>query len=166
MKAGPCVIAKVVALVVLALVAVASALAQDTNKLAEPLMIQAQGSFMVGGTVITNSGTYDSTNRSPAGQTLHGDHAYVFYQVPAHARRLPLVLWHGIGQFSKTWETTPDGREGFQNIFLHRRFPVYVIDQPRRGRSVLRHLGERDGIGLERAPRGNHLAQRRARLPR
>ena len=42
-------------------------------------------------------------------------------------------MWHGLGQFSKTWETTPDGREGFQNIFLRRRFPVYVIDQPRRG---------------------------------
>ena len=98
-------------------------------------MIQEQGSFAVGGTVMTNPGTYDATNRSPAGQTLHGDHAYVFYQVPVHARRLPLVLWHGIGQFSKTWETTPDGREGFQNIFLRRRFPVYVIDQPRRGRA-------------------------------
>jgi hypothetical protein len=110
-----------------------SAIAQDTNKAAEPFIIQAQGSFMVGGTVITNPGTYDATNRSPSGQTLHGDHAYVFYQVPARARRLPLVLWHGIGQFSKTWETTPDGREGFQNIFLRRRFPIYVIDQPRRG---------------------------------
>jgi len=44
-------------------------------------------------------------------------------------------MWHGIGQFSKTWETTPDGREGFQNIFLRRRFSVYLIDQPRRGRA-------------------------------
>ena len=50
-----------------------------------------------------------------------------------NARKLPLVLWHGAGQFSKTWETTPDGREGFQNIFLRRGFGVYVIDQPRRG---------------------------------
>ena len=49
------------------------------------------------------------------------------------ARKLPLVFLHGTGQFSKTWETTPDGREGFQNIFLRRRFPVYLIDQPRRG---------------------------------
>jgi hypothetical protein len=127
--------AKLVALAVLAVVALPSAIAQDTNKLAEPLMIRAQGSFMVGGTVFTNSGTYDATNRSPSGQTLHGDHAYVFYQLPAHARKLPLVLWHGIGQFSKTWETTPDGRDGFQNIFLRHRFPVYVIDQPRRGRA-------------------------------
>jgi hypothetical protein len=42
-------------------------------------------------------------------------------------------MWHGAGQFSKTWQTTADGREGFQNIFLRRRFGVYLIDQPRRG---------------------------------
>ena len=70
-----------------------------------------------------------------AGRALHGDHAYVFYQIPADARRLPLVMWHGHGQSAKTWETTPDGREGFQNIFLRRRFPVYLVDQPRRGRA-------------------------------
>lgn len=112
-----------------------SSIAQDTNSKTEPLMIQEQGSFAVGGTVLTRPGTFDATNRSPAGQTFHGDHAYVFYQSPVAARKLPLVLWHGIGQFSKTWETTPDGREGFQNIFLRRRFPVYLIDQPRRGRA-------------------------------
>jgi hypothetical protein len=100
-----------------------------------PLVIGEQGSFGVGGTVITSPGTYDALHRGPAGQTFHGDHAYVFYQVPVRARRLPLVLWHGFGQFSKTWETTPDGREGYQNIFLRRGFPVYLIDQPRRGRA-------------------------------
>ena len=97
------------------------------------LVIQEQGSFAVGGTVINNPGTFDPYNPTPEGQTFHGDHAYVFYQIPVNARKFPLVMWHGIGQFSKTWETTPDGREGFQNIFLHRRFPVYLIDQPRRG---------------------------------
>jgi hypothetical protein len=55
--------------------------------------------------------------------------------VPANARRLPLVFWHGNGQSAKTWETTPDGREGFQTIFLRRRFPVFLIDHPRRGRA-------------------------------
>ena len=43
------------------------------------------------------------------------------------------MFWHGFGQFSRTWETTPDGREGFQNVFLRRRFTVYLLDQPRRG---------------------------------
>ncbi|HXI58824.1 MAG TPA: alpha/beta fold hydrolase [Polyangia bacterium] len=99
----------------------------------EPLAIQEQGSFAVGGTVVTNPGTFDPTRPTADGATLHGDHAYVFYQVPVKARTLPLVFWHGAGQFSKTWETTPDGREGFQTIFLRRGFAVYLLDQPRRG---------------------------------
>lgn len=98
------------------------------------LQIQEQGSFAVGGSVVTRSGSFDPLKPSdPAGQTLHGDHARVFYQVPVNARSLPLVMWHGFGQFSKNWETTPDGREGFQTLFLRQRYPVYLIDQPRRG---------------------------------
>ena len=106
---------------------------KDEKQNSEVIQIEEQGSFTVGGTVIENQGTFDPYNQTPEGQTFHGDHAYVFYQVPADARKYPLVMWHGLGQFSKTWETTPDGREGYQNIFLRRRFPVYVIDQPRRG---------------------------------
>jgi len=87
------------------------------------LQISEQGSFAVGGTILTDS----------LGHTYHGDHAYVFYQKPVHARKYPLVFAHGVGQFSKTWETTPDGREGFQNIFLRRSFSTYLVDQPRRG---------------------------------
>lgn len=109
----------------------------------EPLIIQEQGSFMVGGTVLSALGTFDPiqhgsfnpSNQASEGQTLHGDHAYVFYQIPQNKRKLPLVFWHGYGQSAKTWETTPDGREGFQNIFLRKRFPVYLIDQPRRGKA-------------------------------
>jgi len=106
---------------------------KESSKDRNLIVIQEQGSFAVGGKVISNSGTFDPYNQTPEGQTFRGDHAYVFYQIPAQAREYPLVMWHGFGQFSKTWETTPDGREGFQNIFLRRRFPVYVLDQPRRG---------------------------------
>ncbi|WP_336516447.1 alpha/beta fold hydrolase [Pollutibacter soli] len=104
---------------------------KNANK--EALTIIEQGSFTVGGTIITNPGTFDPYKPTPEGQTYRGDHAYLFYQVPVNARKYPLVMWHGIGQFSKTWETTPDGREGYQNIFLRRRFGVYIMDQPRRG---------------------------------
>lgn len=103
---------------------------KDVNGL---LVIKEQGSFAIGGSVITNPGTFDPITRTPEGQTYHGDHANIVYQIPDNARRLPLIFWHGIGQFSKTWETTPDGREGFQNIFLRRNFSVYLINQPRRG---------------------------------
>lgn len=87
-----------------------------------PMVIQEQGSFAIGGSVI-----------SQEGQTLHADHAYVFYQIPENRRTLPLVFWHGFGQFSKTWESTPDGREGFQTLFLRDKYAVFLLDQPRRG---------------------------------
>jgi hypothetical protein len=125
------------------IMASASAMAAGNGN-AQALTIQEQGSFAVGGTVVTAPGTFDPIRQGafnpagtdPAGQTLHGDHAYVFYQVPVNARKLALVFWHGHGQSAKTWETTPDGREGFQNIFLRRNFPVYLVDQPRRGRAA------------------------------
>jgi len=101
----------------------------------EPLLVRQQGSFAVGGTVARKPGAFDGVRPGAEWDTLHGDHAYAFYQVPANARRLPLVFWHGAGQSSKTWETTPDGREGFQTVFLRRNFPVYLIDQPRRGKA-------------------------------
>ena len=118
----------------IALTILASGSAQTVaSKKAEPLTIEEQGSFAVGGKIITNPGTFKPKQPGPEGQTLRGDHAYVFYQIPVNRRKPPLVFLHGTGQFSKTWETTPDGREGFQTIFLRRRFPVYLLDQPRRG---------------------------------
>jgi len=121
--------------------------AQDMAKPA-PLMIQEQGSFAVGGTVTTAPGSFDPKKPlEPAGQTYHGDHLYAFYQIPVEPRPLPIVMWHGYGQFSRTWESTPDGREGFQNIFLRRNFPIYLIDQPRRGNAG------RSTVGTTIAPR-------------
>jgi len=110
-----------------------SCTSKTENNTDDYIQIKEQGSFAVGGSVVTNPGTFDAITRTPEGQTFHGDHAYVFYQVPVKAREYPLVMWHGIGQFSKTWETTPDGREGFQNIFLRKHYSVYLMDQPRRG---------------------------------
>ena len=99
-----------------------------------PLIIKDQGSLIVGGGLITQPGTFDPYKPlMPNGQTYHGDHVYAFYQVPVDARPLPILMLHGAGQSAKSWETTADGREGFQNIFLRRGFSTYLIDQPRRG---------------------------------
>ncbi|MFC6861530.1 alpha/beta hydrolase [Zunongwangia atlantica] len=109
----------------------------------EPITIKNQGTFAIGGSIKKSEGTFDPiahgvfnpTNQSTQGQTLHGDHATVLYQIPTEPRNLPLVFWHGYGQSMRTWQTTPDGREGFQSIFLRKGFPVYLLDQPRRGLS-------------------------------
>lgn len=100
------------------------------------LSIAQQGNFAAGGKVIQSAGQFDDKQLfNPQGQSLHGDHASVFYQIPEHARPHPLVFLHGAGQSAKTWGTTPDGREGFQTLFLRQHFPVYVVDQPRRGQA-------------------------------
>ncbi|OOF47421.1 alpha/beta hydrolase [Rodentibacter trehalosifermentans] len=122
-----------------------------TQAFAGPLSIEQQGSFAVGGEVKTSEGTYQplpdvakgkesnnfmdvySASLQAGGQTLHGDHATVFYQIPTNSRPYPLVFLHGAGQSRRTWQTTPDGREGFQNLFLRKNYPVYLVDQPRRG---------------------------------
>jgi len=102
---------------------------------AGPLVIQSQGSFAVGGSVKRTPGTYDNDRPTAAGQSLHGDHLYAFHQVPQNPRARPIVMLHGAFQSARSWETTPDGREGFQTLFLRRGFPVYLVDQPRRGRA-------------------------------
>ena len=102
---------------------------------ASGLLIQAQGSFAVGGTVLTTLGIYNNNKPTAEGQTFHGDHLYAFYQVPQNPKALPIVMLHGAFQSARSWETTSDGREGFQTIFLRRGFPVYLVDQPRRGRA-------------------------------
>lgn len=62
----------------------------------EPLQIELQGSFLAGGTIWQESGTFDPSRPSiPDGQSYHGDHVYAFYQKPVKARPLPIVMWHG-----------------------------------------------------------------------
>lgn len=100
------------------------------------LKIVEQGNFAAGGKVVQSAGQFDYKQLfNPQGQTLHGDHASVFYQIPEHAHPYPLVFLHGAGQSAKTWGTTPDGREGFQTLFLRQHFSIYVVDQPRRGQA-------------------------------
>ena len=108
----------------------------SASAMSRPVTIEEQGSFMAGGTVTVAQGIYNGRDpRDLSGETLHGDHAYVFYQKPVKAHQYGMVFLHGYGQSGKTWETTPDGRDGFQTIFLERGYTTYLVDQPRRGRA-------------------------------
>jgi pimeloyl-ACP methyl ester carboxylesterase len=126
----------------------ASAKESEPTDTRPALTIQEQGSFAVGGTVSTTVGDYDNNNPTAAGQTIHGDHLYAFYQVPKDARPLPIVMLHGAFQSARSWETTSDGREGFQTLFLRRGFPIYLVDQPRRARAGNSSVG----VTIEPAP--------------
>ena len=87
------------------------------------ITIQKQGSFAVGGQIVG-----DADARS-----LHCDHGYVDYQIPANPRRMNLVMWHSAA--ATAWLNRWDGGEGYQSIFLRRGYPVYIWDGPRVGRA-------------------------------
>ncbi len=99
------------------------------------LRIKEQGMFSAGGSVLHSEWTFDVSNyyTSRAGSTLHVDHANVLYQIPEDETQLPIVFLHGYGQSRMGWMTTPDGREGWSNLFLRKGHSVFLIDQPRRG---------------------------------
>lgn len=84
----------------------------------KPVTIVDQGGFLAGGTIVTAPGNYKGSTEptNNAGETLHGDHAYVFYQKPKNAHHNSLVFLHGYGQSAKTWETTPDGQLWYNNF--------------------------------------------------
>ncbi|MBQ9273402.1 MAG: alpha/beta fold hydrolase [Succinivibrio sp.] len=108
---------------------------------AKPLNIAEQGSFTVGGSYVEHPGTFVPENFiAPDGQRAYGDYAYVEYQKPVGAKKLPLVFQHGGAQSKRTWESTPDGREGFNTLFLRAGYAVYLLDQPRSGESNLSTL--------------------------
>lgn len=104
----------------------------------EALMIARQGMFSSGGTITEPvEGEYDPTTNwmdtTRAGNTAHVDHANVFYQIPANDNGNPMVYLHGYGQSRMGWMTTPDGREGWSDLFLKKGYASFLVDQPRRG---------------------------------
>lgn len=99
------------------------------------LTIARQGSFFVGGRDVKS----DSLSLLPgyaATGTITVDQMYVRFQEPINARRPPVVFIHGCCTTGKTWERTPDDRMGWDELFVRRGFPSYVIDQASRGRSA------------------------------
>ncbi len=104
----------------------------------QSLSLETQGSYTVGGTYVTHKGTFNQKDFiSPNGQRAYGDFAYVNYQIPKNAKKLPLIFQHGGAQSKRTWESGVDGREGFNTIFLRKGYSVYLIDQPRSGEANL-----------------------------
>ena len=88
-----------------------------------PLSIERQGSFFVGGRNV-QSDTLSVLPQYASAGTIAVDQMYVRYQVPAGATRRPITLIHGCCLTGKTWETTPDGRMGWDEYFLRAGHPV------------------------------------------
>lgn len=111
----------------------------------QPIEVREIGSMHVGGRVATIEGLPEQEivfsagappiRINPNGQfQVEGMYAqYVRLQNPR--ARYPLHFWHGGGLTGVTWETTPDGRTGWQMFFLRAGHDTYVSDAMERGRS-------------------------------
>ena len=110
-----------------------------------PIALRDMGSFYVGGRDVTVSGkpvkeVVFTPGGVPAKVDPNGvyqvEQMYVQYFIPANRRgSLPLLMWHGGGLTGVTYESTPDGREGWLNYFIKRGWAVYNSDAVERGRS-------------------------------
>jgi pimeloyl-ACP methyl ester carboxylesterase len=108
----------------------------DLRRSASPLVLRAQGSFYVGGEVVEQSFVERGSFGPPGPGHLTIHQMYVEYMIPAsHRHSAPVVMVHGMGLSGKTWETTPDGRMGWDEYFVRRGHASYVIDQVSRARS-------------------------------
>ena len=108
--------------------------------MADSLIIKEQGSFFIGGhTIYTDALTGSTTGFLGSGintGSITVDQMYVQYQIPEGAdSHVPVVMVHGCCLSSKSYETTPDGRMGWNEYFLRKHRSVYLPDQVSRGRS-------------------------------
>ena len=111
----------------------------------EPLMLRGMGSFHVGGRIAEVSGKEvreivrvpggPKSKLDPNGQ-FEVEQMYAQYFLPQNPKgKYPLMMWHGGGLTGVTFESTPDGREGWLNMFLRKGWDTYVSDAVERGRA-------------------------------
>src|SRR2546423_14374427 len=121
-------------LALMATLAALPALAQSK----EPILLRDMGSFHVGGRHVEVRGQpVKEIVFTPGGVPAKVDPNGVYQVEQMYAQyflvqnrkgKLPLLMWHGGGLSGVTYETTPDGREGWLNHFLRRGWDVYNSD--------------------------------------
>jgi pimeloyl-ACP methyl ester carboxylesterase len=123
----------------------AAALGVTPTMADDDIVLRSMGSFHVGGRVAEVSGKEvkmiqrqvggPMTKLDPNGQCMV-EQMYVQYFLPKNKKgKFPLLMWHGGGLTGVTYESTPDGREGWLNFFVRKGWDTYVSDAVERGRS-------------------------------
>jgi pimeloyl-ACP methyl ester carboxylesterase len=110
-----------------------------------PVALRDMGSFHIGGRVIEVSGqpvkeVVFTPGGVPAKVDPNGayqvEQMYVQYFLPQNRKgKMPLMLWHGGGLTGVTYETKPDGGEGWLTMFIRNGWDTYISDAVERGRS-------------------------------
>jgi hypothetical protein len=116
-----------------------------------PLLLREYGSFFIPGNLATcPTPPPPATNNDMCSRTTNpGLHMinqmYVQFMKPLREegrrknpigkREYPIGIVHGCCLSTKSWQTTPDGRMGWDEYFVREGFDTYMIDQVSRARS-------------------------------
>ncbi len=105
-----------------------AALAADAQEM-DPLVLSRMGVMFAGGREV--SFRKSGGRRGGGSQSNIVEQAPVHFLVP-HERRqkTPVVMLPGHGLTSYIYLSTPDGREGWAQIFARQGYAIYVMDQP------------------------------------
>ena len=99
-----------------------------------PLILKAQGGFFVGGERVPF--THVELGKFVADGHVTVNQMYVQYMIPEKSQgQYPVVMVHGMSLTGNSWETTPDGRMGWNEYFVRHGIATFVVDQVGRGRS-------------------------------
>ena len=131
-----------------------AAVAQDYSDIKSygPLFLREYGSFFIPGNLAPcPTPPPPATNSNMcSGTTNPGLHMinqmYVQFMKPLHeegkrdsqirtVHEYPIGIVHGCCLSTKSWQTTPDGRMGWDEYFVRQGFDTYMIDQVGRARS-------------------------------
>ena len=128
-----------------ALIAAAIGFAVAPALAGEPILLRDMGSFHIGGRLIEITGQpVKEIMFTPGGVpakvdpngTYQVEQMYVQYFLPQNRKgKLPLLLWHGGGLTGVTYETKPDGSDGWLNNFIRYGWDTYISDAVERGRA-------------------------------
>src|SRR6185436_4952045 len=92
---------------------------KDVKTADAPLVLKAQGSFFVGGEKAEQTEA-ELGGLGPGGH-IAVNQMYVRYMVPQGGDgNVPVVMVHGATLTGKSWETTPDGRMGWDEYFVRK----------------------------------------------
>ena len=112
-----------------------------------PLHLRGYGSFLIQGTpVLLTAIESGRTPPGPGNKIIN--QMYVQFMLPQRGedqfgdgegengrKHVPIVFVHGGGLSSKSWQTTPDGRMGWDEYFVRQGFDTFLADQVGRARS-------------------------------
>jgi pimeloyl-ACP methyl ester carboxylesterase len=102
-----------------------------------PLHLSGIGSFFIQGDVVLLT-DIESGRTPPTPGNRMINQMYVQFMKPQAQngkKHAPIVFVHGGGLTSKSWQTTPDGRMGWDEYFVRQGFDTYLGEQVARGRS-------------------------------